>query len=74
LPSSTLRSQKKRSTFTSRRRAVLSPALFYAAYVLGRLGDFVVASRLAALLSEVEETDDDWDATVADHVLMKLRS
>ena len=46
---------------------------FYAAYVLGRLGDFVPASRLASLLSEVEEADG-WDETAADHVLMKLRS
>ena len=46
---------------------------FYAAYVLGRLGDFVPASRLAVLLSEVEDSDD-WDETAADHVLMKLRS
>ena len=46
---------------------------FYAAYVLGRLGDFVPASRLAGLLSEVEDSDD-WDEAAADHVLMKLRS
>jgi hypothetical protein len=46
---------------------------FYAAYVLGRLGDFVPAGRLASLLSEVED-DADWDETAADHVLVKLRS
>ena len=46
---------------------------FYAAYVLGRLGDFVPASRLAALLSEVEDAAD-WEELAADHVLVKLRS
>ena len=46
---------------------------FYAAYVLGRIGDFTPASRLAVLLEEVE-ADEDWALTAADHVLMKLRS
>lgn len=46
---------------------------FYAAYVLGRLGDFAPASRLAALLTEVEDISD-WEAVAANHVLMKLRS
>ncbi len=45
---------------------------FWAAYVLGRLGDFTPASRLAELLEEVANVDD-W-AAVADHVLAKLRS
>ena len=46
---------------------------FYAAFVLGRVGDFAAASRLAELIEEVEETED-WPAAAADHVLMKLRS
>ena len=56
-------------------RGVVDPhwAGFYAAYVLGRLGDFVPASRLAVLLNEVDDAAD-WDTVAADHVLMKLRS
>jgi hypothetical protein len=46
---------------------------FCAAYVLGRLGDFAPASRLAELLGEVGEADN-WAAITADHVLAKLRS
>lgn len=46
---------------------------FYAAFVLGRIGEFVEASRLAELLEEVEEVDD-WPAAAADYVLTKLRS
>ncbi len=46
---------------------------FYTAYVLGAVGDFVEASRLATLLEEVD-TADDWAEVAADHVLMKLRS
>jgi hypothetical protein len=46
---------------------------FHAAYVLGRLGDFVPASRLAALLAEVNPQAE-WEAAAAEHVLMKLRS
>jgi len=46
---------------------------FYAAYVLGRLGEFAPPSRLAELLAEVDATSD-WSATAAEHVLMKLRS
>ncbi len=48
---------------------------FYAAYVLGRLGEFATASRLATLIEEVDvDADADWAATAAEHVLMKLRS
>jgi hypothetical protein len=47
---------------------------FYAAYALGRLGDFAAASRLAGLLEEVEGNDDDWAEAAAAHVLRKLRS
>ena len=56
-------------------RGVVDPnwSGFYAAYVLGRLGDFVPAGRLAVLLSEVED-DPGWETAAADHVLMKLRS
>ena len=46
---------------------------FLAAYVLGRLGDFAPASRLAGLLEEVE-MGANWPAAAADHVLTKLRS
>jgi hypothetical protein len=46
---------------------------FHAAYVLGRLGDFAPASRLAALLAEVNPQAE-WEAAAAEHVLMKLRS
>jgi hypothetical protein len=46
---------------------------FVAAFVIGRLGEFVPASRLARLIEEVDESDD-WPRAAADHVLMKLRS
>jgi len=46
---------------------------FFAAYVLGRLGEFTQGSRLAFLIGEVD-ADSDWPAAAADHVLMKLRS
>jgi hypothetical protein len=46
---------------------------FHAAYVLGRLGDFVPASRLAVLLAEVNPQGE-WEAVAAEHVLTKLRS
>ena len=46
---------------------------FYTAYVLGRLGEFATASRLAALIEEVE-ADANWTETAAEYVLMKLRS
>ena len=46
---------------------------FYAAYVIGRLGDFASAGRIAALLEEVPEQEN-WPAVAAAHVLTKLRS
>ena len=46
---------------------------FCAAYVLGRLGEFAAASRLAGLLEQVGETEN-WPAAAAEHVLTKLRS
>lgn len=46
---------------------------FVAAFVIGRLGEFVPASRLALLIEEVEDGDD-WPRATADYVLMKLRS
>ncbi len=46
---------------------------FVAAFVIGRLGEFAPASRLALLFEEVDESDD-WPAVAADHVLTKLRS
>ncbi len=46
---------------------------FYAAYVLGKVGEFVEASRLAELIEEVEEGED-WAEVAAAHVLTKLRS
>ena len=56
-------------------RGVVDPQWsgFYAAYVLGHLGDFAPASRLATLLAEVDAKGD-WEAVAAEHVLMKLRS
>jgi len=56
-------------------RGVVDPnwSGFYAAFALGRLGDFVPASRLATLLSEVDDAPD-WETAAAHHVLMKLRS
>ena len=50
-------------------------AVFHAAFVLGRVGEFVEPSRLATLLEEVEaESDAEWPDEAADYVLMKLRS
>ncbi len=46
---------------------------FFAASVLGRLGEFTPASRLAILIEEVDAAGD-WPGAAADHVLMKLRS
>jgi predicted GNAT family acetyltransferase len=46
---------------------------FYAAYVLGRLGDFTAASRLAALLEEVDAPSN-WSAAAAEHVTTTLTS
>ena len=44
---------------------------FYAAYVLGRLGDFASTSALAGWLEEAPEADD-WAGQVAASVLSKL--
>lgn len=46
---------------------------FVAAFVIGRLGEFVTASRLAILIEEVDDSGD-WPRAAADHVLTKLRS
>lgn len=46
---------------------------FCAAFVIGRLGEFTPAGRLAMLLEEVDATDD-WAVAAAGHVLTKLRS
>jgi hypothetical protein len=46
---------------------------FIAAFVVGKLGEFVSAGRLALLISEVDESEA-WPEAAADHVLMKLRS
>jgi len=45
---------------------------FYAAFVLGRLGDFTAASRLAALLEEVDAPSN-WSQAAAEHVATRLR-
>jgi len=45
---------------------------FYAIYVLGRLGDFTAASRLAALLEEVDASSN-WSQVAAEHVATTLR-
>jgi uncharacterized protein len=44
---------------------------FYAAYVLGRLGDFTAASTLAGLLEEVDAPST-WSAAAAAHVTTTL--
>jgi predicted GNAT family acetyltransferase len=44
---------------------------FYAAFVLGRLGDFTTASRLAALLEEVDAPSN-WPEAAAEHVTTTL--
>ena len=44
---------------------------FYAAYVLGRLGDFVTPSSLVPWLENAPESDD-WAAAAAAHVLVQL--
>ena len=46
---------------------------FYAAFVLGRLGDIAAASRLATLLQEVDAPSN-WAEAAAEHVLIELRS
>lgn len=46
-------------------------AVFYAAYVLGRLGDFVPASILTELLTEAPLTDN-WAESAAVHVLSEM--
>ena len=46
---------------------------FYAAFVLGRLGDFTAASRLAALLEEVDAPSN-WSQAAAEHVATRLRA
>lgn len=46
-------------------------AVFYAPYVLGRLGDFVQPSVLIGLLTEAPLTDD-WAESAAAHVLAEL--
>jgi hypothetical protein len=46
---------------------------FYAAFVLGRLGDFTAASRLAALLEEVDAPSN-WSQAAAQHVATTLRA
>lgn len=43
----------------------------YAAFVLGRLGDFTAASRLAALLEEVDAPSN-WPEAAAKHVTTTL--
>jgi uncharacterized protein len=40
---------------------------FYAAFILGRLGDFTAASRLAALLEKVDARSN-WSEAAAEHV------
>lgn len=45
---------------------------FYAAFVLGRLGDFVAPSRLAVLLEEVDAEADGWPHEAAEYVWRKL--
>ncbi len=44
---------------------------FYAAYALGRLGDFVEPSTLSSWLEE-SPTGDDWPMSAAVHVLERM--
>jgi hypothetical protein len=46
-------------------------AAFYAAYVLGRLGDFAPPSALTGWLTEAPLTDD-WAESAAAHVLSEI--
>jgi len=46
---------------------------FCAAFLIGRLGEFAAASRLADLLEDVDD-EEDWPAVAAEHVIDKLRS
>jgi len=46
---------------------------WYAAYVLGRIGDFTTPSQLAVLLEAAPEIDN-WSSTSATHVLDQLES
>jgi hypothetical protein len=46
---------------------------FCAAFLIGRLGEFTPAGRLALLLEEVDAPGD-WPSAAAGHVLTKLRS
>ena len=47
-------------------------AVFYCAYVLGRLGDFVQPSVLIKLLAEAPLTEN-WSETAAAHVLSEIK-
>jgi len=44
---------------------------FYAAYVLGQLGDFATPSELSVWLEQAP-SDNDWNQSAANHVLGKL--
>lgn len=46
---------------------------FYAAYVLGRLGDFLSASRLSQLLEEAPSSGD-WSENAARYVVTALET
>lgn len=46
-------------------------AAFYAAYALGRLGDFVAPSTLSKWLEEVR-TAENWAAAASDYLLTQL--
>ncbi len=45
---------------------------WYAAYVLGRHGDFMTASLLATLLEAAPEETEDWSKTAAQYVLKEI--
>ncbi len=46
---------------------------WYAAYVLGRLGDFMTPTVLAGWLSAAPESDD-WPSSTADYIEERLRA
>ena len=46
---------------------------FYAAYALGRVGDFTSATKLTELL-ESAPSSDDWAESAAEHVLKEIQN
>ena len=47
-------------------------AMFYAAFVIGRLGDLTTPSRLTELIEEVQAEKSAWTAEAAAHIVASL--